>query len=72
MEGYPHYDWLKTSYSTNKVTFCKYASGHPCTNLMFLVAVPVIAKQNQLNLFHRFFFGCCKNVARRESNALCF
>ena len=25
LERYPHCDWLKTSYSANKVTFCKYA-----------------------------------------------
>jgi len=25
-ERYPHCDWLKTSYCTNKVTFCKYAA----------------------------------------------
>jgi len=27
MERYPHCDWLKTSYSANKVTFRKYANG---------------------------------------------
>ena len=26
LERYPHCDWLKTSYSANKVTFCKYAA----------------------------------------------
>jgi len=26
LESYPHCDWLKTSYSANKVTFCKYAA----------------------------------------------
>jgi len=29
LERYPHCDWLKTSYSANKVTFCKYAV-RPC------------------------------------------
>jgi len=29
MERYPHCDWLKTSYSANKVTFCKYAPRSP-------------------------------------------
>ena len=27
LERYPHCDWLKTSYSANEVTFCKYAPG---------------------------------------------
>jgi len=26
-EHYPHCDWLKISYCTNKITLCKYAAG---------------------------------------------
>jgi len=34
LERYPHCDWLKTSYSANKVTFCKYASRMSPTEAM--------------------------------------
>jgi len=38
LERYPHCDWLKISYSANKVTFCKHASRpvQPAENSCFL------------------------------------
>ena len=43
LERYPHCDWLKTCYSANKVTFCKYASG---TVFWYLDAYPLPSVQS--------------------------
>jgi len=44
LERYPHCDWLKTSYSANKVTFCKYAPGDRC--FPFPLATSLLSRQN--------------------------